>query len=159
MLTTLLISTLSQAYNILDTRICCHGHYLLATSQPANIGPQDVPRTSPSNVPRTSPKDPIWRSQGRPNLTSWGRPEMTSRGLFNQTFKGSRNDVPGRLIRDVSRTFSGRLLEDLESTRTWISKLFFQNLFVWPNLKAFQHSRGIENQVKLLRWSIFFKIS
>ena len=28
-------------------------------TQPANIGPQDVPRTSPSNVPRTSPKDPI----------------------------------------------------------------------------------------------------
>ena len=28
-------------------------------SQPANICPQDVPRTSPSNVPRTSPKDPI----------------------------------------------------------------------------------------------------
>ena len=28
-------------------------------SQPANTGPQDVPRTSPSNVPRTSPKDPI----------------------------------------------------------------------------------------------------
>ena len=27
--------------------------------QPANIGPQDVPRTSPTNVPRTSPKDPI----------------------------------------------------------------------------------------------------
>ena len=29
------------------------------TTQPANIGPQDVPRTSRSNVPRTSPKDPI----------------------------------------------------------------------------------------------------
>ena len=29
------------------------------TSQPANIGPQDVPRTSTSNVPRTSPKGPI----------------------------------------------------------------------------------------------------
>ena len=28
-------------------------------SQPANIGPQDVPSASPSNVPRTSPKDPI----------------------------------------------------------------------------------------------------
>ena len=28
-------------------------------SQPLNIGPQDVLRTSPSNVPRTSPKDPI----------------------------------------------------------------------------------------------------
>ena len=29
------------------------------SSQPANIGPQDVPRTSPTNVRRTSPKDPI----------------------------------------------------------------------------------------------------
>ena len=28
-------------------------------TQPANTGPQDVPRMSPSNVPRTSPKDPI----------------------------------------------------------------------------------------------------
>ena len=33
-------------------------HKIILT-QPANIGPQDVPRTSPSNVPRTSPKDPI----------------------------------------------------------------------------------------------------
>ena len=32
---------------------------LYTLTQPANIGPQDVPRTSPSNVPRTSPKDPI----------------------------------------------------------------------------------------------------
>ena len=30
-----------------------------AISQPANIGPQDVPRKSLANVPRTSPKDPI----------------------------------------------------------------------------------------------------
>ena len=30
-----------------------------AGTQRANIGPQDIPRTSPSNVPRTSPKDPI----------------------------------------------------------------------------------------------------
>ena len=58
------------------------------TTQPANIGPQDVPRTSPSNVPRTFPKDPIWPPRGRPNLTSWGRPEMTSRGRPNLTFKG-----------------------------------------------------------------------
>ena len=28
-------------------------------SQPSNIGPQDVPRTSPFNVPRTFHKDPI----------------------------------------------------------------------------------------------------
>ena len=30
-----------------------------AAAQLANIGPQDVRRTSPSNVPRTSPNDPI----------------------------------------------------------------------------------------------------
>ena len=42
----------------------------LHATQPANIGPQDVPRTSPSNVPRTFPKDPIWPSRGRLNLTS-----------------------------------------------------------------------------------------
>ena len=33
--------------------------YTQGLSQPANIGPQDVPRTSPSNVSSTSPKDPI----------------------------------------------------------------------------------------------------
>ena len=32
---------------------------LLSNTQPANIGPQDVPRTSHSNIPRTSPKDPV----------------------------------------------------------------------------------------------------
>ena len=31
-------------------------------TQLANIGPQDVPKTSPSNFPGTSPKDPIWLS-------------------------------------------------------------------------------------------------
>ena len=31
-------------------------------TQLANIGPQDVPKTSPSNFPRTSPKEPIWPS-------------------------------------------------------------------------------------------------
>ena len=35
-------------------------------SQPANIGPQDVPTTSPSSVPSTSPKDPISPSWGHP---------------------------------------------------------------------------------------------
>ena len=120
------------------------------SSQLANIGPQDVPRMFPSNVPRTSPKDPIWRSQGRldmtsqgsPNLTSWGCPEMTSRGRPNLTFKGRPWEVD-----------SGRPLEDLQSTQT------FLNLIDWPNLKAFQRSRCIENPVKLLRWSIFCKIS
>ena len=32
---------------------------LMDSTQPTNIGSQNVPRTSPFNVPRTSPKDPI----------------------------------------------------------------------------------------------------
>ena len=97
--------------------------------------PRDVTIWRPGDVPIWRPGDVlIWRSR----------------------------DVPGRLIWDVPRTFKGRPLEDLESTQTWVSKffkLFFQNLFYWLNLKAFQHSRCIENPVKLLRWSIFCKIS
>ena len=89
-------------------------------SQPANIGPQDVPRTSRSNDPRTSPKDPIWPSQGRLDLTSWGRPEMTSRGRLNLTFKGR----PWEVDSGRPRTFTGRPLEDLESTQTWMSNFF-----------------------------------
>ena len=34
-------------------------HYYPFPVNPANIGPQDVPRTFPSNIPRTSPKDTI----------------------------------------------------------------------------------------------------
>ena len=86
--------------------------YLLLASQPANIGPQDVPRTSPSNVPRTSPEDPIWPSsgrpdltfRGRPNLTSWGRPEITSRGCLNLTFKWRPWEVDSGRPQDVFRT-------------------------------------------------------
>ena len=54
-------------------------------TQPANIGPPDVPRTSPSNVLRTSSKDPTWPSQGHPNLTSRGRPNLTSWGSPKMT--------------------------------------------------------------------------
>ena len=47
-------------------------------------------------------------------------------------------DFPGRSIWYVPRTLSGHLLEDLQSTQTWMSQLFFkissQNLFDWPNL-------------------------
>ena len=38
-------------------------------------------------------------------------------------------DVPGRLIRDIPRTFSGRPLEYLESTQTWMSNFFFNFSF------------------------------
>ena len=45
---------------------------------------------------------------------------MTSRGCLNLTSR----DVPGTLIWDVPRTLSGRPLEDLESTQTWMSNFF-----------------------------------
>ena len=68
-------------------------------------------------------------------------------------------DVPRRL----TRTFSGRPLEDLQSTQTWMPKIFFSFSFRTClidqiYLKAFQHTRCIENPVKLLWWSIFCKI-
>ena len=50
-------------------------------TQLANIGPQDIRRTSPSNVPRASPKDLIWPSLGRPNLTYMGRPNLSFKYL------------------------------------------------------------------------------
>ena len=94
--------------------------------------------------------------------TSWGRPSPTSpRRPLNILFDHTGDvpiwrprkvlkwhpgdaliwrlrDVPGSLIRDFPRTFSGRPLEDLQNNQTWMSqkifKLFFQNLFDWPNL-------------------------
>ena len=98
------------------------------------IGPQDIPRTSNSNVPRTSSKDPIWpsrehpnlTSQGRSNLASWGRSEMTSRERLNLTFMGR----PWEVESGPSQMFSGRPLQDLESTQTCMSKFFF-NFSFW----------------------------
>ena len=112
------------------------------TTQPANIGPQNVPRSSPSSIPRASPKDPIWPSQGDPNLTSGGRliwrPGDVLKWHPVDVLIWRWSDVPGRLIREVPRTFSGCPLEDLQNTQTWRSQLFFelffQNLFDWPNL-------------------------
>ena len=80
----------------------------ICPSQPANCGPQDVPRTSPPTSPGRPLKIlfdragdvPIWR----PNLTSWGRPEMTSRGRLNLTFKGRRWEVDSGCPQDVLRT-------------------------------------------------------
>ena len=92
-------------------------------------------------------------SQGRPNLTPWGRTEMTSRGRPNLTFKGRPWEAD-----------SERPLEDRQSTRTWMCQNLFNFSFRTYSidqiyLKAFQHSRCIENPVKHLRWSIFCKIS
>ena len=103
-------------------------------TQPANIGPQDVPKTSPYNVPRTSPKDPIWPSGDVPiwrlgDVPIWCPGDVLKWRPGDVLIWRSR-DIPGRLIRDVPKTFSGRRLEDLESTETCMSK-FFLNFSFW----------------------------
>ena len=102
----------------------CPQDFVQVATEPANIGPQDVPRMSPSNVHRTSPKDPIWSFRGCPDLPSWGSPNLTSKWRSRDVLIWRSRDVPGRLIWDVPRTFSGRPLEDLESTQTWMSNFF-----------------------------------
>ena len=71
----------------------------------------------PGDIPIWRPGDvPIWRPE---DVLKW-RPD--------DVLIWRSKDVPGRLIRDVPRTFSGRPLEDLQSTHIWISKkkkLFF----------------------------------
>ena len=73
-------------------------------TQPANIGSQDVSRTSPSNIPRTLPKDSNWSSGERPNLTSWENPEMQSLGRPYLTFKRRTWQDYWRRSQDVCRT-------------------------------------------------------
>ena len=76
--------------------------------------PGDVPIWRSGNVPIWRPGDvPIWRPR---DVLKW-RP--------GDVLIWRSRDVPGRLIRDVPRTFSGRPLEDLESTQTWMSNFFF----------------------------------
>ena len=104
-----------------------------------------VPRTSRGRPPPTSPGRPIKILFDRPGDVSIWRPGNVSIWRPGDVLKWRPGDVliwpsrdiPGRLIRDVPRTFSGRPLEDLESTQPWMSKSFlnflFQNLFDWPN--------------------------
>ena len=119
-----------------------------------------VPRTSPSNVPTASLKDPIWPSRGRTNLTSWGRPEMTPKGRLNLMFKGRPWEVDLGRTQDVLRTSPRGTSEYSNLDVPYSFYPFFQNLFSWPNLSKSISTPGcIENPVKLLRWSLFCKIS
>ena len=79
----------------------------------ANIGPQNVPRTSPLNVPRTSPEDPIWQSRGRPKLKSRGRLHLSSRCRLEMT--SWRGPNLASKVR-AWKVESGRPLDDLENT-------------------------------------------
>ena len=110
------------------------------TTQPANIGCQDVPRTSHSDVLRTSTKDLIWPSQGCPHLTFWGRFEMESWGRPNLTSKGRTWKADMGRPQNVLWTSSREPWKHVLGTMSmcWMSLnfplLFFWNLFDWPNL-------------------------
>ena len=91
-----------------------------------------VPRTSQGRPPPTSPGRPLKILFDRPSDVALWRPrdvpiqrprDVLKWHLVDVLIWRSR-DVPRRLIRDVPRTFSGRPLEDLGSTQTWMSKFF-----------------------------------
>ena len=88
-----------------------------------------VPRTSLGRPPPTSPGRPLKILFDRPgNVPIWHPGDVLKWRPGDVLIWRSR-DVPGRLIRDVPRTFSGRPLEDLQSTQTWMSKFFFNFSF------------------------------
>ena len=128
-----------------------------------------VPRTSRGRSPLTSPgcslkilfensEDvPIWRPEEVP---IWRPEEVLKLSPGNVLIWHSR-DIPGRLIRDVPRKFSGRTFRVLKFGCPKISFNFPFRTYLVDQiyLKAFQYSTCIENPVILLRWSIFCKIS
>ena len=107
--------------------------YLAIYTQPANIGPQDIPRTPPSNVPRTSSKDPILPSRRCPDLTSRGRPNLTSRGRLNLTFKGRPCEADSGRPQDVLRTSPRG--PSVYSNLDWMSKIIFNFSFRTYSIK------------------------
>ena len=115
---------------------------------------QDVPKRYYLTVPGRSQSDvPIWRPGDVP---IWP-PSDVLKWLSGDVLIQRSRDVPERLFRDVRRTFSGRPLKDLQSAQTWMSphffKIFFQNLFDWPNL-----SKGISTLKVYWEPSEFSKI-
>ena len=83
-----------------------------------------VPRTSWGRPTPTSPGRPLKILFDRPGDVPIWRPGDVLKWRPGDVLIWRSRDVPGRLIRDVPRTFSGRPLEDLESTQTWMSKIF-----------------------------------
>ena len=88
-----------------------------------------VPRTSRGHPPPTSPGRPLkilFDHSG--DVLIW-RPGYVLKWRPGDVKIWRSRDVPWRLIRDVPRTFSGRPLEDPDSTQTWMSKIFFNFFF------------------------------
>ena len=101
--------------------------YFKQMTHSENTVPEDVPRTSPFNVPRAT----------RSGVLFW-RPGDVLKWHPGDALIWRSIDVPGRMIRDIPRTFSRCSLENIQSTQIWMSQnlfqLFFHNLFDWPNL-------------------------
>ena len=104
-------------------------------------------------------------SRGRPHPTSQGRPLKTLLDHPGDVLKWRPGNVLSRRSRESLGgwfgTAPGRPLEDLQSTQTWMSKFFF--LTFLSGLIRLTKSKTIWTlkvyPVKLLRWSIFCKIS
>ena len=109
----------------------------------------DVPIWHPGDVSIWRPKDvPIWH------------PEMTSMGRLNLTFQGRPWEVDSGRPQDVLRT-SPRGPSEYSNLdiQKFVNFSFRTYSIDQIYLKTFHHSRCNENPVKLLRWSIFSKIS
>ena len=146
--------------------------FYLTHTQLAIIGPQDVSRTYPPTSRRRSLKilfdrlgDVLIWSSG--DVLIW-RPWDVLKWRPGDVLIWCSRNVPGRSIRDVPWTFSGRSIEDsnLEYSNFDVPAFFFFFNFSSRTfsinqiyLKSFQHSRCIENQVKLLRRRSFCKIN
>ena len=83
--------------------------------------------------PEDVPKDPIWPSGDmpiwRPGEVLISCPGDVLKWRPGDVLIWRSRDVPGRLIRDVTRTFSGRPLEEIQSTQTWMPKIFLNFSF------------------------------
>ena len=88
-----------------------------------------VPRTSRGRPPPMSQARPLKILSDHPvdvpsDVPIW-RPGDVLKWCLRDVLIWRSRDVPGRLIRDVPRTFSGRPLEDLQSTQTRMSQKRF----------------------------------
>ena len=130
------------------------------STQPANIGLQDVPRTSSSNVPRTSRKDPIWLSQGLPKDVPIWRPGDTLKWRPGDVLIWRSWEIDSGCPQDdLGTSPRGPLEYSNLHAQFFLIFLFRTYLIDQIYLKVFQHSRCIKNPVKLLIWSIFCKIN
>ena len=84
-----------------------------------------VPRTSRGRPPPKSPGRSLKIVFDRPRDVPIWRPGNVLKRRPGIVRIWRSKDVPGRLIQDVPRTFSGRSLKDLQSTQTWMSQHFF----------------------------------